>query len=452
MYLFMYSSYSTDVYCCVPAAGTVQGTSKYHSVKFLLFIIRSVLCFLILRATIPIGMEYILEPLVRTGRRVDDPKAQQVPYQSRPSHFVSLFFTGASLTMANLIKGYLPIRINIPSLTDETTEDTFIFVKEHSSAAQSSPRTLFVTNTPVYPSIQTKILLESLFERYADVERILVAPRPKKDFGEVKESSIEELALSMFEKEIRSFGGTADGMGVSEEAWYNQGRYAHVVFATAKDMKKFMSSFGKKKKKKGGASTVVKFGKLEIQELQDISQKLYMNEKKKARQSRSDGYEEESDNDSQEDEGIRPTGMMALVEAHKNRILSRDALKQMCNQIMANYEEAEADALQKQQRSMNEPDAEGFVTVSYSANVGDAVEYEKNGNLGSTGVGGGRRKRERTRSSKKNLAKGSDELQDFYRFQLKESKKRNLEELKTRFQDDLKRVKQMTDEKMYRPF
>ena len=184
---------------------------------------------------------------------------------------------------------------------------------------------------------------------------------------------------------------------------------------------------------------------MEIQELQDISRNFYT---KRAGLAKTDEDDSEDSADTSEiNPEERPAGIMALAEAHRNRIQSRDALKQMCNQIMENYEEAEAEASRKQQQAMNEPDEDGFVTVSYSTNVGDAVDFEKKGNIGS-----GRRKRERTRSSKKNLVKGSDQLQDFYRFQLKESKKRNLEDLKARFQDDLKRVKQMSDEKKYRPF
>ena len=364
--------------------------------------------------------------------------------------------------MSNLIKGYLPIRVNLPSQNADKTEDTFMFVKEHSSMSESSPRTLFVTNTPIYPSIQTKILLQSLFERYADVETIRVAQRPTKDFSEEREASMEELTLSMFTKEIRTIDGSKGQgkMGMEEEEWYNQGRYAHVIFSSTKGLKKFMSNFLKKKKKKKGGvsdsdSSLIKFGKLEVQELQDISQKLYRAEKKKFLQNKEeDDEDEDSDNDSEEEEAPyeRPTGIIALAQAHKNRIMSRDALKEMCNKIMQKYEDDEAEAQTERQRAMNEPDEDGFVTVSYATNVGDVVEFEKDGNLGSTGVGGGRRKRERTRSSKKNLIKGSDKLEDFYRFQLKESKKRNLEQLKVRFQEDLKRVKQMSEEKKFRPF
>ena len=127
---------------------------------------------------------------------------------------------------------------------------------------------------------------------------------------------------------------------------------------------------------------------MEIQELQDISRNFYT---KRAGLAKTDEDDDNSDDSSEINPEERPAGIMALAEAHRNRIQSRDALKQMCNQIMENYEEAEVEASRKQQQAMNEPDEDGFVTVSYSTNVGDAVDFEKKGNIGS-----GRRKRERT--------------------------------------------------------
>jgi ribosomal RNA-processing protein 7 len=343
--------------------------------------------------------------------------------------------------MSDLIKGYLPIQLSLPSPSGEGSENTFIFVKQHTGTAESSSRTLFVTNTPIYPSIQTKIIIQCLFEKYADVEKILVAPKPKKDVEEEGETSAENLTMKLFEKEIRSFG--ADKAVMDKESWCDQGRYAHVIFKTAKDLKKFIGHFRKTKK---GGDKVVRFGKLEIQELQDISLQLFTKHK---REWCKHGDISDSGDDSSDQEEDKPTGIMALVKFHQDKIMPRETLKLMCDQIMEKYEEDEEEALRRQQETSNQPDDDGFVTVSYSTNVGDAVEFEKNGTLGSTGS---RRKRERSRSTKNNLVKGSDNLQDFYRFQMKDSKKRGLDELKNRFQEDLKRVKQMKDDRMYRPF
>ena len=137
---------------------------------------------------------------------------------------------------------------------------------------------------------------------------------------------------------------------------------------------------------------------------------------------------------------------------------------------MLQYETAETAARQtKAETEEAVLDDDGFITVSYTANVGDRVAMEENGILrtattggGGKGGGGGERgaargKRgteamKRARSAKGNLVKGSDELKDFYRFQKRESKKRGMEEFKSRFQDDLRRVKKMKEQNMYRPF
>ncbi len=357
--------------------------------------------------------------------------------------------------MSNLIKGYLPIEISLPSLFGKESDRTFIFVKQHVSVGDNSPRTLFVTNAPIYPHIRTSLFLRSLFERYGDVEKVVVAKRASKNFQDEAEEegggnlTVEELTLSMFQKEVRSLqsDGLSATMSLEEDEWYDQGRYAHIIFANNKEMKKFLNAFTSKKKKKKSSTSndkIIKYGKLEIQELQDISRSLFDKERNKfLRRESSDEPEE------------RPKGIMALVQAHQDRIPSRAALKKVCEQIMAKYEESEEDARQRQIAAKDQPDEDGFITVSYSTNVGDATEFEQNGTLGST-IGSGANKpgrRERNSSSiKKKIVKGSDQLQDFYRFQLKETKKRTMEQLKTRFEEDLKRVKKMKEDKMYKPF
>lgn len=380
--------------------------------------------------------------------------------------------------MSNLIKGYLPIRISLPFSGKDDGDDagacesTFIFVKQHisSSSVDKSSRTLFVTNTPVYPLIQTSILLQSIFERYADVEKIIVAPKPSKSLeqstGEendapVNPAAVEDMTLKIFEKEIRAAGFGADKSNIllilDEETWCDQGRYAHVIFKTCKDMKKVMKAFqgkGQKIKKKTTSCEqtcpIVKLSQLEIQELQDISHQRFRNYREHMYATQHDPHGDETRNSGEDDDGNKKTGILALAQRHRDKIIARDTLKKLCDQIMEKYEEAEAEALRKQKEAMKQPDEDGFVTVSYSTNVGDAIQFEQNRKLGT--AGSGRRKRERTRSTKKNILKGSDELPDFYRFQLKESKKRSLEDLKTRFQEDLKRVKLMKEEKMFRPF
>ncbi len=366
--------------------------------------------------------------------------------------------------MVNLIKNYLPLRISLPStLYPNVYEDTFLFVKQHIPTGHqqqsSSSKTLFIANVPFYPNVQTNILLKALFERFGNVEKVIVAPNPKKhiDNGFLENSTSdngnnddnEDMTL-MFKREIRSLGGSKkqNEMTLDEYSWYNEGKFAHVVFSSPKTLARVLKEIN------GEKSKGIRFGKLEIQELEDISFALYCKEKKELElQSKDD--EQNSNNSIDQYEEIeshqeRKNGFANLVQSKRESIPSRATLKMLCNQIMAKYEEAEEAALKKQLAGKNQPDDDGFVTVSYGSHVGDIVDLEEDGTLGSTG--GGLNKRNRSRSSRKNVVKGSDELKDFYRFQLKENKKRGMDELKSRFQEDLKRVKKMKEDKMFRPF
>ena len=147
-----------------------------------------------------------------------------------------------------------------------------------------------------------------------------------------------------------------------------------------------------------------------------------------------------------------------MLQYCKDRIPARTSLKAICDKIMSKYEQEEEEARLKQIAATQQPDEDGFITVSYSASVGDKVRLEESdtavGNGGGDHKGAVKRREglKRNRSNKKKTIKGSDELKDFYRFQLKETRKRHLDDIKARFQDDLKRVKQMKEEKMYLPF
>lgn len=370
--------------------------------------------------------------------------------------------------MVNLIKNYLPIRISLPSPKNPSaSEDTFLFVKQHvpsgSSLASSSSRTLFIANAPSYPNVRTSIILQTLFERYGDVDKVTVAKNARKQYGEevVGDADVaEDMTVSMFKKEISALARGQDGkhhqrggiMTLDEHSWFDEGNFAHVVFNTSKIMKKVWNQLnGTEKKKNKATDGIIKFGKLEMQELEDVSYTLYQKEKKRiAYENQEDDDEEESEHQEQ-----RTSGISNLIQAKKASIPSRETLKAACDEIMEKYEESEEEALRQQMDAKNQPDDDGFVTISYTANVGDIAGLEQNGTLGSTGAEGSRRRKEamkRNRSSRKNIVKGSDQLKDFYRFQFKESKKRGMEDLRNRFQEDLKRVKKMKDDKMYRPF
>ena len=118
-----------------------------------------------------------------------------------------------------------------------------------------------------------------------------------------------------------------------------------------------------------------------------------------------------------------------------------------CNAVMQAYEDAEDAKKRAQAAAKAQPDDDGFVTVSYSNAVGSKSELEQS----VTATTPSRRKGNK-RTRKKKDAVGAQQLDDFYRFQRKESRKRTMDELRKQFQLDLEKVKRLKEEKQYRPF
>lgn len=151
-----------------------------------------------------------------------------------------------------------------------------------------------------------------------------------------------------------------------------------------------------------------------------------------------------------------------------------------CNQVISQFETAEEAQKSKRAAILSQPDEDGFVTVSYSNAVGSKRDLDdsENANLMDmgNGVDGGEsweeapqlqlnsqsqqlirrkmggRSRKRKKDSDNGVVSGASELQDFYRFQMRETRKKHMEELRQQFQDDLKEVQKMKKQKRYRPF
>ena len=356
--------------------------------------------------------------------------------------------------MVNLIKGYLPLRIILPSWKSEEKEQTFVFLKEHneklltgdgSKTNQNGSRTLFVANIPFVWGVRTSIFLHSLFGKVGEVERVVVVRNPRGENTEAMWQEYDDLESQLSNPFYKELSGV---ILPNEEDFYDEGKFAHVIFSSAKEMKRSLKNM--QKNMEG-----ISFGKLEVQELADQSQQAWEKMKsriilqQKSKDSSDHGESDESDDDDDdatEKNKIRLSGIMALVERHRAQIIDRSILSAACDSIMTKFEEAESEAQSKLRQSANQPDDDGFVTVSYSAAVDTTDGFEKAESFGVT------RRKASKRSRKKKEGMGKQELSDFYRFQTKESKKRNLEDLKQQFQEDLERVKKMKEQKLYRPF
>jgi ribosomal RNA-processing protein 7 len=349
-----------------------------------------------------------------------------------------------------LLKGYLPIRVLLPpTWSTEYHDETFFYVREHQAgkgggSTEETPTkpksTLFVANAPVVPGISTKILLQSLLGRFADIARVTVIRNPR---GTEAESAASLKWTDKFQDP--SFLPVI----------HSEGKYAHVVFENPKGMKKalrVLQDVMKPSKAKGGQRPGLVLEPIEIQTLSDETNRIYREERKKLLNLATN--DDDDDVGSGADEMIaadQATGIHAVVARYKASVaeMSRERLMEECNSIMQAYEEMDEEKKRSQQGALAQPDEDGFVTVSYSSAVGSQVELEATKHATGSSVP---RRKGNMRSRRKKEAVGSQELKDFYRFQRRENKKRTLEDLRAQFDEDLKRVKRMKEEHHYRPF
>jgi ribosomal RNA-processing protein 7 len=323
---------------------------------------------------------------------------------------------------APLIKGYLPVRVTFPSDDPKDPDETFFYIKEHFGG--DNKNTIFVANAPFYPDILTNILLRSLLGRFGDIEGITVVPNPRKEHND---------SLSWTTK--KNLYPSYRGPEVSE------GKFAQVTFSSQKEMKKALKRLQEvmmedvdDEEEYPGLIT----DQLEIQTLQDETL-------------RKQSGDDRDDDDNDDVVPKKPlTGILAVATRYRQSleaISSREALLEECNAVMQQYENAEEEDRDARNVAKNQPDDDGFVTVTYSAqNVGSKRELEEGVTTTNRRKGGSKRQR------KKKDINGASELVDFYRFQQKETRKKTVQELRKKFEEDLQKVKKMKEERQYRPF
>ena len=370
--------------------------------------------------------------------------------------------------VASLIKGYLPVRVILPekaATNEEALDHTFFYVKEHregnSSASpaskKSESRTLFIANAPVIPGIKTSLLLKNLLGRFChgDIERVTLVENPRKAAAA---PSLAWASNGLQEFFPSCLGGSVARASANNTSSSRNGgsataeKFAHVVFPTHKQMRKtlqaiqdVMAGAELASNPKQGQLPALPLEKLDLQMLRDESERL-------ARENATDDDDSDGDDDDRMDEAAKPTGIIAVAQRYRKSLhrISRDKLLAECNRVMQDYEDAEQAQQLAREAAANEPDEDGFVTVT-STSVGlegGKRDLEKDGG----GPGGKRRRNANKRSRKKKEGIGATELEDFYRFQRKETRKRTLQDLRLQFEEDLKKVKKMKEDRQYKPF
>ena len=329
------------------------------------------------------------------------------------------------------IRGYLPIRLTIKTSVDAPSDDvTFLYVKEHQEkeSGSSASDTLFVTNAPIVPLVRTRLLLQALFGRFGDVKRVTVVDNPR------KMEYLDEVDAE------RSLLWTNDFSGPSFlPPCTIEGSFAHVVFTSSKEMKRAVKSLQKIMSSSHGRELPgLEMESIEIQTLADASERQRLDE-------------EGADQDEGHLLNEKPA-ILTAIERYRSqtRQLSRAGLLDEANNFMEEFEDAEDEARQRRAAAMNTVDEDGFVTVSYSSQLGSKVDLEQRSK--SNGPGDERRRKGQKRNRKKKQGAGAAELSDFYRFQTKVNRKKTVHELRERFEEDLAKLKKMKEDTQLRPF
>lgn len=338
-----------------------------------------------------------------------------------------------------LIKGYLPVRLYLPESFEGEVNETFFYVKEHHNNSSSGKNaTLFVANAPTEPTVQTRLLLKSLFGRFGEVTRVTVIQNPRKSNQEHLPSGSND------HKRVLSWTTAARSPSFLRNIPL-QGKFAHVVFSTNKEMKNALRALANimaSPPTESGAYPGLELDKIEIQTLADETDR-------KLREEMNPKQSDDEDCDNDRSQNSR-TGILAIADRYRKSCgsLHRDILLEKCNSVIQEYEDSEERDRIAREAASNVPDEDGFITVSTSSQIGSKRELEE------TGAGGPntRRRKGQKRNRKQKESVGATELSDFYRFQAKDNRKKSLHLLRQQFQEDMARVKRMKEERLYRPF
>lgn len=346
-----------------------------------------------------------------------------------------------------LIKGYLPLRVRLPS-----NRETFLFIKQHHASNSSLDRVditnaLFVCNVPFVPDVRTTVFLTALFSKFGPVQQVTVVRNPRKiTTTNLSNNNPEKLSSEVSGQRWQEIISKAESILPEYDA-NDEGKFALVCFRSSAEMKNTLRML--QNIFKGSKDAGVNISSSELQSMVAQSNNSQGSKGNVADCSSNESYDGMSKERSQ-------SRVLSLADRYRAVIIPRDTLMECCNAVMESFESAEEKA-RINSRLLSEPDEDGFITVSHSMPskmVGSKRELEVGGgvithaDMVDEKRSGHKNKKARTR--KKNS--GASELADFYRFQRRETRQKGVHELRKRFEEDLEAVKKVREQKLYRAF
>ncbi|XP_076238106.1 ribosomal RNA-processing protein 7 homolog A isoform X2 [Calliopsis andreniformis] len=140
------------------------------------------------------------------------------------------------------------------------------------------------------------------------------------------------------------------------------------------------------------------------------------------------------------DDSICLTGLAKWCKQYNDSICNEGELKKEIEDYMNNYDKQIADKVANEKAMEEEAeDNDGWVTVSGRKKRGQFALSRKESTINKV------QQKEEQRKKKKQLL-------NFYTFQIRESKKQNLAELRKKFELDKKRLQELKSKRTFRPF
>ena len=133
-------------------------------------------------------------------------------------------------------------------------------------------------------------------------------------------------------------------------------------------------------------------------------------------------------------------GINKWIGEYLNMIPDSTALKESIDQELLEFEELERKSKLEALEARNVPDKDGFVTVTRRG--------RRNTNIDGTGAVISAIDPKEL----KNLKPKDNSLVDFYRFQMRESKKNALQELRKKFEEDKIKIQKLKEKRKFKPY
>ncbi|KAF9973792.1 Ribosomal RNA-processing protein 7 [Actinomortierella ambigua] len=299
----------------------------------------------------------------------------------------------------------------------------YLYYKKHESPKQDEAktpkgRTLFVLNVPVD---STEDQFRQLFKPYGRVVSVHFLDHRYQDMHLTKEEREEQEELERLEREAELAAQKAEEAAAAKKAGKKAGKNSKQHSQTSTAVTK------RRRILRTATQAYVVF--LEEQELQKV---LQLKKKKRTWISANADGEQDSKH-------FETLGINKWIQEYRTRRPNHVDLQLKVDDYMDKFERSEYQAQQAALARVNMVDEDGFTLVTSAGKKGSNTD-------GVITVQAARAE------DVKNIKPKKKELQDFYRFQMREAKRDKLVELRRKFEEDKQKIEHLKATRRFKPY